>query len=250
MALRDIFDIWGKLLGKKERTVVFSQSTDGEKQLFVIDSTPLIEHELKAKVTENEIEDGSVVSDHIIKQSRVLSFEGFISDDPMTTEGFFVRSALGIFGQVAADSGARGPLPNNLVLGGASILTDKLLKRVRDGLAGGPPSMLAFQSIEEVYDKSIPCKIVTNLRQYTNMGLEDFKVTRTARTVNALVFRATFKELRIVTSEVTDIRAEDTANGNSKTANKGSKGLQPTTEAVQQPVTVLKAGFNRLKGAN
>ena len=62
--------------------------------IMTLDISERETHTLSAMVTENEIEDGSVVSDHIRKNPRSVTIDGFISEFPVGLfglPGFLLR---------------------------------------------------------------------------------------------------------------------------------------------------------------
>lgn len=75
MNLYDIFD-------SAKPVVITYELTDSTSFSFVIDCTVNLTHSNNATVTEFPIETGASINDHVIKQSRVLTLSGFITDTP------------------------------------------------------------------------------------------------------------------------------------------------------------------------
>lgn len=152
---------------------------DGEKTIIACDAVESENHQMTAEATQYEIEDGSDISDHIINRGKLLTIEGIISDDPITI------------------------LQTGLLSRTVSSLTPGFLKsKLSYGLGGdkSKPSKEAFDQLEKIYDNKIPVIIITGLKKYDNMILEDLNIPRTSQTVRSLRFTATFRQIRIVST--------------------------------------------------
>jgi hypothetical protein len=94
--------------------------------------------------------------------------------------------------------------------------------------ANSIPAEEARERLEAIHAAREPITIVTTLRIYENMIMESLSVTRTAKDVESLHFKATFREIKFVTNERTTIRVAVPSDGKKK--NLGAK------EAVQKAI--------------
>jgi len=136
---------------------------------IVVDATVSEEHVSTADLTENPVEDGAKVTDHVQLKPSQLTIEGVISDTPLGYAVIgniqnLVRSVATLFGR-------------------SSRSTD------------------AFNNLRKLQESRKPFTVITGLKRYTNMIMTDLSVPRTATTGGAIHFRAVMKEIRIVKSK-------------------------------------------------
>jgi len=200
-------NIFTDILVARKITVI----TDGEKTILACDVIEEEHHEMTAEATEFEVEDGSLISDHVIKKGKTLKLTGMISDDPLTIlqTGFLDRTS--------------------------SIVPQSLKSKLGFGMSGenGKPSKEAFDQLEKIYDEKRPVDIVTGLKKYDTMILEELSIHRTSKTVRSLNFAATLKQINIISTDFTyapTIKME-AGLGAEKKKNIGKKGTQVTTKS-------------------
>jgi len=197
--MANIFD----MLKAKRITVI----TDGEKTIIGCDVITEESHEMISEATEFEIEDGSLITDHIIKKGKRLKLTGLISDDPITI------------------------LQTGLLERTSSIVPENLKSKLGFGL-GGKPSKDVFDHFEEIYDNKIPVEVVTGLKKYDNMIMIDLNMPRSSKTVRSLQFTATFKQINIVSTDFTYAPSQkmEAELGAETKKNIGKKGTQISTQ--------------------
>jgi len=186
---------------------VFRYSTVGSTTGIVIDATVREEHSSTCEVSENPVEEGADVTDHVYVRPPMLSIEGVITDTPL---GFAAISNV-----------------QNLVTEASNIFG------FNNPFGGsGSRSIDAFNSLVNLQKTRKPFTVLTGLKRYENMILEDLHVPRTAETGNAIHFTANFRQVRLVQSQLIS-----TANLNqsvkslaAKTVDKGGQ-VTPPTEA-------------------
>jgi len=71
---------------------VFKIPTKAQIGFLKLDASLKESHNRTARVTENEIEDGSVISDHVKLDPKTLTMEGVISDTPISILGLGVST--------------------------------------------------------------------------------------------------------------------------------------------------------------
>lgn len=138
---------------------------------IVVDATVSEEHLTTCDLTENPVEDGAKVTDHVQLKPAQLTIEGVISDSPLGYAYIgniqnLVRSVATLFGKSARSVDAYNDLLN--------------LQKSRQ-----------------------PFTVTTGLKRYKNMIMTELSVPRTAQTGAAIHFRAVMREIRIVKSKTT-----------------------------------------------
>lgn len=226
--MANIFDI---ITGRDKRVALsYLAGEDAEAlELLKIDATRAEEHSFRAKATQHEVEDGANISDHVIKTGRVVTLDGIISDDPITV----AAAAIGNIGGIA------GSLVEGL---GGAVATGAVSKIGSELIANGSkPSKDAIDILEYIYEESIPLMITTSIKTYTNMIMENLSIPRNSRNANALEFKASFREIRIVESEVVDIPPAATTVEGAIEEQKGGKkpSVEPDAQTQNSGSTLL-----------
>jgi len=218
MALENLFSAaLGSIFGKK------TTIDDGNGNLLMVDAVFSENHQFNSQATLHEIEDGSEVTDHIIKKGIILDINGFISDDPINLYSTLAGVGSGLVG--GAVGGVAGAITTGVV--------GKLGGSILDSL-NGKPSKDAYDILSEIYEEKLLCTIVTGLKEYTNMAMESFKATRTPENTRALEFTSTFRRINLIKSEtilIADINggAGGVANSSTPTEDLGKQGTISNT---------------------
>ncbi len=158
---------------------------------FIIDATPVETHELSAETTEHPIEEGADVTDHV----RILP-------DQITIEGVVSNTPVGTLAQTRA---------NESPFAGEYLPADDALAYLR-----------------QIRENREPVKVETTIATYENMILVGLSIPQTSRSGDALRFRATFREIRIVKTERTRVKVS-TPHAKGK-RNRGRKPSPPVDE--------------------
>lgn len=229
--------ILGAIFDRPKQTQLNAKNEDGtERVLLIIDMSTNISHNNEATPTDNAIEDGSLISDHVDITPRSVSFEGTISDNPITLSQAIVGN---VAGAVPAIGGFGGKIGGTLFTGVVATLGGGLLNQEGNRVQDAMNTMLELQEL------SIPVTLITGLRTYSNMILQSFNPIENARNGSSLVFTATFRELIIVQSEQIVLSAsvldELVKNKADSTVNKGKKSTTETTRG--QSIATRITGF-------
>jgi hypothetical protein len=206
---------------------------EGNNLLFQIDATVSENHALSSKATMHEIEDGSVISDHIINKGRKLTLEGIVSDDPFLLAETGLITAFGLVSNVFEG------LSGAIVAGGGAAIAGAIFSESK------PRSKTALDIFDEIYEKKQTVQIVTGLKSYKNMVLENLSIPRTAQNSKSLTFKATFVNIILAQfSESIAIGPDDTLLGNAvpKTS-EGTKPVEEVSEAVNEEVGSVLSDF-------
>lgn len=137
---------------------------------YTIDASVRRAHELNSTTTDRPIEDGSVISDHRVKQPRLYTMEGIVSNTPLGAVEA-IRTAAGL--AVGVD------VPNN------------------DGL---PPVDDALAFLEDLFESGERVRIVTKEKTLDNMVLLSLRTPKDRDTGDALRFFGTWKQIQTVTN--------------------------------------------------
>ena len=232
--MANIFDV---ITGRDRRvSLSYLAGEDAEAlELLKIDATKAEEHSFRAKATQHEVEDGANISDHVIKNGRVVMLDGVVSDDPISIAAAAIGNVAGITGSLVEGVGGA------VATGAVSKLGSELMA------SGAKPSKDAVDILEYIYEESIPLMITTSIKTYTNMIMEDLRIPRNSRNANSLEFKATFREARIVESEVVDIPPSATTVDGAIEEQKGGK--KPSVEPDAQTALSGSTLLFKLQGA-
>ncbi len=178
---------------------------------IVIDASVGEEHLTTADVTENPVEDGAKITDHVQLKPAQLTMEGVISDAPLGYAVIgniqnFKQSVVSLFSQTYRSIDYYNQL-------------------------------LALQTARK------PFTVVTGLKRYTNMILAELSVPRSADKGGAIHFRAVLKEIRIVESKTTGVSnlKDDVSNLGGKTNDLGQQVTD--TVPVSSPLSATPSSI-------
>lgn len=184
---------------------------------ITLDASVSEEHLSTAELTDNPVEDGAKITDHVQIQPKQLTIEGVVSDFPL---GYL-------------------EIGNIMNLG----------RTVMSLFGKSSRSVDAYNKLVKLQEKREPFTVVTGLKRYKNMILTELSVPRTAETGKSLQFRAVLREIRIAkTGSVGGSFADDIADKAQSLADKG----QQVTDAVniQNPLSEVSSSLSdATKGA-
>jgi hypothetical protein len=145
-------------------------------------------HRYSNRVTENPVESGGVVTDHIINDPITLRIEALVSDTPLGVKGFQAAGQ-----RIAAAAGG--------ALGGSAAET-------RPG-----PAADAFGKLIRLWKERGRVTVVTGLQVYRDMAIESIDIPRDANTGRVLRFQMSLKQIRLASTLKTQVQvAKDTEN--------------------------------------
>jgi len=160
---------------------------------LVIDATVNQDHIGSAEITKNPVEKGAQITDHVQIAPNQLLIDGIISDTPI---GF--------------------PILQN-VLNIVNTVTTLFGKSSR--------SIDGFNKLVDLKDKREPFTVITDLKRYNNMVISDLRVTRSNTTGNAIEFKASMEQIRIVSSKTSTVNSNINAGGAASGAAGNAKDL-------------------------
>lgn len=190
----------GLIFGTKRSKIGIINGVGG----VTIDAVISESHSHNASATENPIETGSVVTDHVTLRPIELSLDGIITDTPVDFSVY--DNVKGLISTVSSIFG----------------------KKSR--------SLEAHDAIVKLWKDRIPFKVVTGLKVYDNMILEDYTVNREAETGKAIKFTAKMKQITFAYARTTGggatsgIAATDVEDLAAATAEKGGQSVEKASE--------------------
>lgn len=170
-------------------------------------------HPLSSQVTENPVEEGANIADHIIPNPRELVIDGIITNTPARILG----------GQA-----------ENLVRG--------------DGLKNY--AQLGFEALEKIYTERKTVTVQGRFKKYTDMAMVSAPIDRGKRTGKGSIrFTATFRQIRKVAIQTATFRDRPTKKENAKPQkNTGKQTPAAATPAVETHVSGLQSIVNFFGG--
>jgi len=163
----------------------------GEIELDVIVSESA---QASATITANPVENGADVNDHIIINPMTFSMTGVVSDSKVAILG-----GINTIEQIAS--------------GNAFTKEDT-------------PSKEAWELLLELQAERIPFTLITNLREYENVVIENLSTSQDKDTSNALIFTANMKEIIFVGSQALTAEQFDNQNTADKAVPNVDGGLK------------------------
>ena len=184
----------------------------GELAAVQVDAAVRESHVSSAHATDLAVERGANVTDHVRPQPFQLTVEGIVTNAPIDQPSTQMDGATGAMTQVSIDVPRAEELRanRNEVAGGRAGL----------GREAGPGTIAAnvwmwssqfdrVRTVNEVITNLMSTgtlvKIVTGLREYEDMVIENFEVVRSAQVGEALAFTLSAKQVRIVDSETVSL---------------------------------------------
>lgn len=137
-------------------------------------------YSLTSETTDNPVEQGIDITDHIRPKPRTYRLDGFVSEVPVPGPA---TTAYGPATQVAGDG---------TVFSGVSPPDDSRPGKV-------------YRTLVAIWQNQVLLTIATAMETYDNMAMLSAPVTRKSGDGRSLHFSATFKEIRIVQSQVVSV---------------------------------------------
>jgi hypothetical protein len=166
---------------------------------FVVDAFIAEHYQFSNSVTDIPVEDGSIISDHIIEDQDVISVEAFIGNaafEVITNDGNSVTN----------------------------LQAPDRMERV----------LQAYQELKKLAKSKKLLNVVLGLETFTNMVITSFTIDRDVETGANLPFTMEFKKLKIVHSDTTQINASGTVDGGAA-ADQTASTLNAGVAGTEQP---------------
>ena len=185
---------------------------------LVLDASHIENIKYSSKLTDHYVENGSVISDHILLQPVSLSIEGTVTDDTIDIVGY----AQTIFN-----------LPK--INFANTLLNNKGAKQVA-----------AYELLTNLYNSKSLVTVVAYLDTFTDMAIENLTFPNDANTGNRLFFRIDLKKANFATVKTLNVGL----SGNSINSGKNLQDMvsKKTNLGIQQ--TQIPQAKETLGGAS
>jgi len=163
-------------------------------------------HHSSALITDHPVEVGVNITDHVVVQPDTLEIHGIISNTsllfPAALPGVALVQSIG-----------------NLITG-----------------VSNDHAQTSYLALKDLVSGNALVTIVTTLRQYENMLLEDLSVDRNAQYADAIKFTVRAKEVRIISTSSTPLAAQVKPQKITKAAKKGLGTQAPISSTPSAPI--------------
>lgn len=221
-------------------SLIFRQPTKAQVGVLLLDASLNESHSRSATVTDHEIEDGTNISDHIRLNPDKLIIQGLISDVPLSTIGLIFGTGIS-----ALTGGVKELIPGGF--GTAAAQAAGLGLGSLAGLITGTPRdpSDAFKYLEELFNDRQKFTVVTKLKRYDSMVIENLDVPRNSTVGGGLEFTIAMKKIKIVKSATVLVPAFSTRAAGASSKNKSGK--QATKESDSPAASLLAQAFDKGK---
>lgn len=215
------------------RTALLYKIGDQKIGFLQLDATVSETHTRSAKITQNEIEDGSNVADNVVLENEKFSIEGLISEAPFPSSD--IRDlALQVqnvgFNALSKATGAisGGIIPD----AGASI------KRI-----------IALIQLEGFWKNKIPFLVLTGVKKYDNVLIKNMSIPVSVKDGKSLRFKIDCEVVKIVESQVITVPGSAVKNSSAvKKQPLGKQGSKAATAGESGQSSILFKAFKGLGG--
>ena len=199
--------------------------------LLEIDATIRETHSYTATPTENPIEDGSVITDHVNISPKELQLECIITNKPLSFRSALIGNAAGLVGGVVGRA-SQNNIAAAIATGGLATLGNKLATTESNE---NTRVKLAIDKLQAAWEGASPLSVENALTVYRNMVITNMTFNRNVSTADSLFFNLTLKEIRFVSSKVIRVPKETVqAAVQSTAASEQDNGKQPTKEPTAE----------------
>jgi hypothetical protein len=200
------------LVNSNKNLLIANKTVIGD---LILDASHIEDIVYKSNLTNHYVEDGSLVSDHILLQPVSFSLHGSITDDIMDIVGY------------------------------AGVLFNLPKVNINNISNKSPKQMAAYQLLTSLVNSKSLVTVVAYLDTFTDMAIENLVFSNDANTGNRLFFKIELKKANFATVETVNVGTL-TGNGVNSGKNlqdmvskKTNLGIQQTQ--VPQPKEVVSA---------
>jgi hypothetical protein len=219
--MASIFDIFQE----PEKLTLHYQTPD-KQTIIPIDAVISENTRFPSEATKHETENGSIMTDHIIKQPKTISIDGVVSDDPITLEALGIGVSIGLLGSTIKEDTTIVP----------AIIAGKLGADIINSSAGSRRSTKAKDALEEIYETKSLISIVSATSTFINMVMISLDINKSPNNRNSLQFTSTFQEILIASSETVLIadnaKSEDVQASDANITDLGKQATKPASPEV------------------
>jgi len=199
--------------------------------ILTVDATIRSSHSSQATLTKRELEDGSIISDHMTTTPESVTIEGVISETPLDLFNSIAGSLIGGAASLASQAGPGAAFATGL-LGGALLAA-----------RNGSRALNAFDSMVDLQKQRKKFDLVTGLKNYKDMVITSVVATRSAEIGQGMSFVATIENVVFVKSQLVTL-TEAEMNANAGATGATDLGKQSATEASEDTAGNGSVAFN------
>jgi hypothetical protein len=170
------------------------------RMLIVLDAVTEEEPEYTADITENPVEDGNEVTDHVQLKAPTLRLRGTISNTPIDLSTSIGNALAGGISLITSGQ-ARSNFLNAGLQQAASMGGAALMGAATGGLGGAlsaAADAIARTAFLDCYNRKARFDVVTKRIRYEGMAIERLAFPRDSETGGQLAFEVELKKIRIV----------------------------------------------------
>jgi len=218
---------------RRSNVEIIDASNPEIKLVIVFDAVKSEDHSLSATVTEHPIEDGSVISDHVIHQPDTLSIEGLVANSPINyvdsyavtgrDDSLYTAETIGSFNNIYTSGGPKTGQVSTSKLGAIYLINKD---------AAASKANAAYSIMKKIMKKSIPLTVKTGLDVYTDMIITEIKSHRDAINGDSWSPSISFKHIQRVQSLEAKLKVQKAGQPRRSSTKKHHKGKK---QAQQQP---------------
>ena len=215
----------GQIFNGKQRVQFIQNSTN---TLIQFDASLKENHKRTSTPTKFPIENGSMVSDHVIISPFNLDLTAIISDTP-------IGGVQGLVTEAATTLTSALTPPAGLIAGAAGYALFKSLSNSES------PSVAAYNQILQLQENAQPFDVLTSLYRYPSMWISSLSAPRDAGTGASVVFDITLEQLILVSPQSVNVQIFANPGLSANKADLGQQGLNLSAQ--------YQAGFNSATSA-
>lgn len=160
------------LINASKNLLVANKTVIGD---LILDASHIEDIKYSSKLTNHYVEDGSVISDHILLQPTEFSLVGSVTDDSIDIVGY----AQSFF---------------NLPKFNISNISNR-----------GPKQVAAYELLTSLYNSKSIVTVVAYLDTFTDMAIENLTFNNDANTGNRLFFKIELKKANFATVKTVNV---------------------------------------------
>lgn len=191
------------------------QFIQNNKTVITLDASISEAHSRASTPTEFPVENGMVVSDHILIKPFTLEITGIISDNPIGgIQGLLTEAATTL-------TSALLPTKALTAVSGAVSLMSAIAK-------SKSPSAAAYVNLLSLQQNGQPMDVITSLYRYSNMWISNISVPRDAASGKILLFTIQLKQLLLVSPQSVNVSIFANAALSANNADVGKQSTGPS----------------------
>lgn len=208
--------LMGSIGGKRKVQFIVNNNT-----VIQLDTSIKETHSRSSQATKFPVENGSVISDHVLVSPFSLKITGIISDTP-------IGDTQQLLTEVATTLTSALVPPVGIIAGAAGYALFSALN------GSESPSVQAYNQLLNLQANAQPFDVLTSLYRYANMWITDLTVPRDIDSSNILMFEVSLEQLLIVQPQSVNISIFANPGLSSNKADAGESPVNGAPAGVQK----------------